>query len=262
MLKLELHYLTIAFGNLSLISEALGQADNLGKGFDFTSARHSKASAEYIAGVAKSARLPVTEAASIRLKELLVEAGDSANAGSYYIRAVKDACNALSDAFQKECASRQSVILRVEATNLYTQVEPLFGESVSLKFAKVATDISEAGKCLALERPTASVFHLMRVVEFAVKRLGKKLNVQIDVEKENWYQIIVHVNKAVDLLPTKSDRQRKAKQAIGAAAAHLNSVRIATRNDVMHPKATYTDEEATELFNATKQLMQQMAKIV
>lgn len=161
-----------------------------------------------------------------------------------------------------ESSQQTAVVIDPARRFLFTQDAPLFGDAVSLKFAKVSGDIAEAGKCLALERPTACVFHLMRVVEYAVQRLGKKLHVQIDVEKEAWYQITLHINKAVDDLPSKTAPQRRTKQKYAAASAHLNSVRIATRNDVMHPKATYTDEEAQTLYDATKALMQQMAKIV
>lgn len=41
----------------------------------------------------------------------------------------------------------------------------LFGDMVAVRFPSLSWEIAEAGKCLALERNTACVFHLMRVVE-------------------------------------------------------------------------------------------------
>ena len=102
----------------------------------------------------------------------------------------------------------------------------------------------------------------MRVAECGVQTLGKKLKVNFDVERESWYQIIQHVDKAVNALPGATEAQRKRKQRYASAAAHLNSVRIATRNDVMHPRAAHTEEEAEELFSATRALMQQLATLV
>ena len=117
------------------------------------------------------------------------------------------------------------------------------------RFTNSLPEIEEAMKCLALERGTACVFHLMRVMEFGIKKLGKKLRVDIDVEKETWYQIEQHVNKAIAAMPSSTSANQKKKQKHASAAAGLGSVRIAWRNDVMHPKATYTEEEARRIMD-------------
>jgi len=64
---------------------------------------------------------------------------------------------------------------------------PQFGDKVSQKFPKAVTDIQEAAKCYATGRSTASVFHLMRVMEHAVQFLGKKLGISL-VGQKNWHQ--------------------------------------------------------------------------
>ena len=61
----------------------------------------------------------------------------------------------------------------------YRPAEPLFGAAVEAKFPEMSEDISEAGKCLALNRATASVFHLMRIMEIAVQRFGDKIGVAL-----------------------------------------------------------------------------------
>ncbi len=43
-------------------------------------------------------------------------------------------------------------------------------------FKDTVYDIEEAGKCLALERSTAAVFHLMRIIETGLRALGGALN--------------------------------------------------------------------------------------
>lgn len=264
MLRLNLASLSIAIGNLQSMNEAMSQARRKSGTFGFSGSDHSIGSIDVIEAIAGAAGMPVTAAAVARLRTSLeaVDRSQPLAGGSYEARSIEDAITGLVASFHSECMNQTSLVVDPNRVEFFEQTEPVFGDAVSLKFGKIATDIAEAGKCYALERPTACVFHLMRVAEFAVKRLGKKLQVPIDVEKEGWYQIIVHVNRGVDALPSRTAAQRKKKQALGAAAAHLNSVRIATRNDVMHPKATYTDEEAKTLFDATKALMQQMAKIV
>jgi hypothetical protein len=59
----------------------------------------------------------------------------------------------------------------------------LFGTEVEDKLPNVIEDIAEAGKCLGLRRPTAAVFHLMRIMEVGVQKFGDKLGVMLTEEK-------------------------------------------------------------------------------
>jgi hypothetical protein len=79
--------------------------------------------------------------------------------------------------------------LHIDNQELFEQRLPLFGEDVTLAFPKAAYDISEAGKCLALDRATACVFHLMRVVEVGIARLGSALNIELN-PKWGWQRLI------------------------------------------------------------------------
>jgi hypothetical protein len=144
---------------------------------------------------------------------------------------------------------------------LYRGAEP-FGELVSRKFPKAIEDIAEGAKCLALQRSTAAVFHLMRVMELALRALATKLKVSaIDPEAESWNKITDHVNRAVNALPAKTAPEQARKAKFGAVLAHLNSVRIAWRNEVMHPKQSYTREEAHAIFAAVRAFMIDLAAL-
>jgi hypothetical protein len=59
----------------------------------------------------------------------------------------------------------------------YFEMPTPFGQTVALRFPTASFDIEEAGKCLALARPTACVFHSMRVMEVGVKALAKELKI-------------------------------------------------------------------------------------
>jgi hypothetical protein len=63
-------------------------------------------------------------------------------------------------------------------------------------------------------------------------------------------------------LPSKTPREKARKSSLASAAAHLQSVRLAWRNEVMHPKQTYTRQEAFDIFNASKAFMVQLAELV
>jgi len=143
---------------------------------------------------------------------------------------------------------------------LYSADQP-FGAEVYRRFPKATEDIAEAAKCLALQRPTAAVFHLMRVMELALRALAMKLKVSIDPEVESWNKITDHANKAVNNLAARTAAEQKRKAKFGAALAHLNSVRIAWRNEVMHPKQSYTRDEAYVIYIAVQAFMNDLAAL-
>ena len=135
---------------------------------------------------------------------------------------------------------------------------PQFGQEVADKFPKSVEDIQEAAKCLALARYTATVFHLMRVTEGATQHLGKKLGISLVGEK-NWHNILDEVDKAIKALPAKNSHQKAKRNKLAEASAHLRMVKDAWRNDVMHPKETYTEDEAVRVFRNVKDFMVHLA---
>jgi hypothetical protein len=140
---------------------------------------------------------------------------------------------------------------------LYEPQTPLFGVEVEAKFPAMSEDIAEAGKCLALVCPTASVFHLMRVMEIGVRRFGDVLGVKLADDK-NWQNILDEINKAIKALDQKAELTKK----YAAASAHLYNVKLASRNEVMHPKQTYTPDEALKVFNATDAFIRDLANLI
>jgi hypothetical protein len=149
--------------------------------------------------------------------------------------------------------------LTIPAGNIayYRQTEPLLGRDAETKFPEMSEDISEAGKCLALNRSTAAVFHLMRVMEIAVQRFGDRLGVPLATEK-NWQNVLDEINKAIRALDQKAAQTR----AFLEAAAHLYNVKVCWRNAVMHPKQTYTPDEAEAVFTSVRTFIRDLAGIL
>jgi len=141
-------------------------------------------------------------------------------------------------------------------SGLYTR-DFLFGKNVADKFPKTIDDIQEAGRCFASGRNTATVFHLMRVMEASVQYLGKRL--RINVATKNWQPILQEVDKAIKNLPVKVPRQKARRDRFAEASAYLHMVKNAWRNNVMHPKESYTEEEAEQVFNHVKYFMVHVA---
>ena len=95
-----------------------------------------------------------------------------------------------------------------------------FGARVAVRLPSLEYDIREAGNCYATGRSTACVFHLMRIMEVGVQRLGEMLGVAL-VEEKNWQVILDQVNKAVKSLPAKEPRT----VALSQVSAHLYNVK-------------------------------------
>jgi HEPN domain-containing protein len=177
---------------------------------------------------------------------------------------LKEAVAQLQDRIRDELDSVYFLHVPFEKAKVYYNPHP-FGEAVTNKFPKAITDMHEASKSFAVARYTACVFHLMRVMEIGVQYLGKKLKIPDTHEKE-WQAILNSVNGALRRMsnPTTrlTSRQKARRDRYAKAAAHLENVKNAWRNNVMHPKASYTSEEAEEVFQAVKTYMQDLATIL
>ncbi len=143
-----------------------------------------------------------------------------------------------------------------ERAERYNQKE-LLGSAVNAKFSTTQYDVVEAGNCYACGRSTAVVFHLMRIMEVGVQQFGIKLGVTLTNEK-NWQNILDEINKAIRAL----DQKAQTTKELAAASANLYSVKLAWRNEVMHPNDTYTLEEADNLLRQVRIFMEQLTKVI
>ena len=161
---------------------------------------------------------------------------------------------------ETEFEGRLVIATGMSGARLFKPKEPLFGNEVEAKFSQISEDISEAGKCLALGRYTASVFHLMRTLEATLKVLGDKLGVTV-IDKHNsdleWGIILANIKVAVDKIPKSVEKTNWS-----SVASLLTHVKIAWRNRTMHPKQTYTEEEAKEIFAASRAFMRSLTSLV
>lgn len=188
--------------------------------------------------VDQCAKLPLT--LSTRQGERMVDAfkNEKNLSPSEFSRMASDLRQRLEDELS------QMLMLQVASkhSKLFGSQFP-FAEPVSQKLPKAVEDIQEAAYCLCLERWTACVFHLMRVMEMCVQKLGDKAGVTLTHEK-NWQNILDELNKAIKTL----DQKAESTKQLAASVAHLYNVKLVWRNEVMHPKETYTEQEAEDIF--------------
>ena len=94
-------------------------------------------------------------------------------------------------------------------------------------------------------------------MEIALQKFGEALGVTLVNEKQ-WQNILDLVNKAIK---AKDHRLPETKK-MAEASAQLYAVKVAWRNEVMHPKQTYTKEEAENIFRNTKIFARELVDVL
>jgi hypothetical protein len=138
----------------------------------------------------------------------------------------------------------------------YYENPKLFGDQVFTNFPSANEDIAEAGTCLALERPTACVMHLMRVMEVGLAALGKAVNVS---KQNDWGGYLREIDKALAASMKAAGARTAVGQFYAEAAAMIDNVRRAWRNPTMHADKSYSLERAEEILQSVKSFMRHLA---
>lgn len=172
---------------------------------------------------------------------------------------VAQRCDHLRNRIQDELQNEHYFQVDRREVRFYDQ-DLLFGGRVGLKFKAAASDIKNAGNCLALHQPDACVFHLMRAMEVAVQRLSKRLGIAIG-RQTTWRVMTGNMDDKIKVMPTGTDRQREKKHAWEAARANLHQVGSVWRNSTMHPATTYTQSQANDIFQAVRVFMRALAEL-
>jgi hypothetical protein len=137
----------------------------------------------------------------------------------------------------------------------------IFGYDVAESFPPAGFDILEAAKCLSLERYTASVFHLMRVLEIGLRAFAARFGIQAD--HSNWHPVIDEIQKAIRDMGTGQNTRpedwRDQKEFFSQAASHFMLFKDAWRNYTAQARGKYTEEEAVRIFDNTRGFMQKLA---
>jgi len=138
----------------------------------------------------------------------------------------------------------------------YYEQPKLFGDEVFTKFPSANNDIFEAGTCLALERGTACVMHLMRACEVGIKALAAALSVG---PQNNWGVYFREIDKALDTRTRAGGKRTPDEQFYAEVRITLDGARVAWRNVTMHVENNYSPEQAEEILIAVRGLMRHLA---
>lgn len=216
--------------------------------------------------IATDARLESTRVAANRTAQMLSNIGYPPNLAegiSYNSVGCRGMFNHLLDILSRlrdDCSSHLYFQISPGAAPMVQPNSAPFGQEVEKKFVGAIEDIDEAARCLALERATACIFHVMRVLEIAVCVVANKIGANtIDEHGRGlpWGVIANNMKSVIDKMPKGSDQQTSWYRV----QSYLEVVNRAWRTPTAHPKQTYTIVEAQKVFEATRTFMQELAPL-
>jgi len=128
--------------------------------------------------------------------------------------------------------------------------EPPLGAEVENSIPSAAYDIEEASLCLAFRRPTAAVFHCMKILEHGIRALARCLGLDdpLAAGERDWQRILGALGGAADA-------------GLGGARDALDGVRKRWRSSFLLPADKYTEEEAERIFAALGGFMRTLAAL-
>src|SRR5579883_2126097 len=154
-----------------------------------------------------------TAKAAIRLQKLIEEKRCSYGEMKRLLRDIRDR-------FRDELDDAKLFGINASSAKFYDKVP---SASVQEAFPRSCFDLIEAGKCIALDRSTAAVLHLMRALEPPLSAMAAGVDVPL---KDNWNTILNDIENKVrgkdeDGSRTKYWAGRKEEQAFFADASNV-----------------------------------------
>lgn len=199
----------------------------------------------------------------IGLQDCALELTRAKNALRRHLAGEPDDPRHLFDSYRRRLhdALKKMTFLAVSEAerSMIQPASPIFGPDVDKAFPSASIDIAEAAKAFTFTLFTASVFHCMRASEAALRCLAVALSVQH--QNQNWGNILQDVERAINSMNSTTHGQnwKELRQFYAEAATHFRMLKDAWRNYVMHSHVTYTAQQAVDIFNATRALMQHLA---
>jgi len=177
------------------------------------------------------------------------------------------AMSAIRDTFKLELQAQMFFCVLPHRTTYYSSAGPRIESGADIAglthtleaFPDAKYDASEAGNCLAFERFTAAVYHLMRVAEYGLVAVAAAAGVESH-DHRSWDKMIAGLHHHINLLSSQKlaanwkDEEKKYSDLV----AWFTAIRNGWRNPVSHIPRIYTEDIARGMFVATKTLFERL----
>lgn len=127
---------------------------------------------------------------------------------------------------------------RFDTESLLNTPKSLLANSIWEKMSEQSrVDFMEGTKCIAMNLPTASAFHLMRSVEQSLKDLYFHFVKRNRLDKPMWAAMV------------RKLREKNNPKPASEVLDTLDIIRVNYRNPTQHPEKNYSIDEAQDLLN-------------
>ena len=138
-------------------------------------------------------------------------------------------------------------------------------ETVVSRFHKVSYNIEESGKCYALERYGAAVFHVLQVAEYGVIQVAKLL--QVEGDKPGWGALKRLSDLIKEPFPKRTALAQKHTKLLENVVPLAIVIKDSWRhkldhvdNQIVWVDTDFSPEVAGEIISATRAFMRKLAK--
>lgn len=154
-------------------------------------------------------------------------------------------------------------VVREDQLPLLGTATDLLGDRTAPLFRSVWFDTEEAAKCICCLRPTAAVFHCMRILEVGIRAFAARLDIPdpVNAAERNWGVFLRKIRDRIDELYPLPKRVAGSEGAyLEALYATLDAVKNPWRNATMHVEGVYTDVQAWHVYYNSVTLIQKMSE--
>jgi hypothetical protein len=180
-----------------------------------------------------------------------------ANIDKTRIITIRDNLGKLINIMESELCEKH--VLYIPQNQAVWITHQIFPDSITDAFPSTADDIKEACNCYALDRPTACVFHSMRILEYGLCALAN--DVGLSFELQQWQTIIEAIEAEVKKLRGmhKSKEKNEQMQFLSEAAKEFMYFKDGWRNHVTHRKMKYDCPQANSVILHVRAFMEHLS---
>jgi hypothetical protein len=163
--------------------------------------------------------------------------------------------------FVSEIKSRACYMIMSERLRYYSDDASVFVSAEGLRaFPSSAFDLTEAGKCFATERFTASVSHIMKACEWPLVSFAAHAGVP-EKDRCNWNKVLNEVRtKMANKRPPFDALSKEEEEYFTGLEGLLRTAKTAWRNPSSHIPRIYIESQARGLFETARFLIDSAAQ--
>lgn len=169
----------------------------------------------------------------------------------------------LREAIEADLEKRLFVFIPPRDAELTGNIEKNWG-GVWSDIPDSKEDIQEAVSCYVLGRPTACVFHSMRIAEHGLRRIARKVKAKPlykgkpkPIESSDWNDLITAIKTEIAKIRQKprGPKRDELLERFSDAADHCEYMKDIWRNSVSHARKAYKPAEALAVMERVRDCM-------